>query len=98
MGTAAQLAAICTIRGKQLGGGGKKRQEGSLILTVRQLRSGTVAVAWTMTGSKGMGDWGKSRSQDGRKASVLRVSSAEGWLDGRATVTSTQQYAAVWLE
>uniref|UniRef100_A0A0E0P570 Uncharacterized protein n=1 Tax=Oryza rufipogon TaxID=4529 RepID=A0A0E0P570_ORYRU len=43
-------------------------------------------------------DWGESQSQDGRKASVLRVAAAEGWLDGGATDTGTQQCAAVWLE
>uniref|UniRef100_A0A0D3FSD6 Uncharacterized protein n=1 Tax=Oryza barthii TaxID=65489 RepID=A0A0D3FSD6_9ORYZ len=54
VGTAAPLAAVwhheCTIRGKQLGR--KRRPEGYLILTVWQPRSGTIAVSWTMTGSK----------------------------------------------
>ncbi|BAS87827.1 Os04g0155550 [Oryza sativa Japonica Group] len=40
----------CTIRGKQLGR--KRRQEGYLILIVWQPRIGTIAVSWTMTGSK----------------------------------------------
>uniref|UniRef100_A0A0D9ZGV9 Uncharacterized protein n=1 Tax=Oryza glumipatula TaxID=40148 RepID=A0A0D9ZGV9_9ORYZ len=47
---------------------------------------------------EGVEDWGESQSQDGRKASVLRVAAAEGWLDGGATDTGTQQCAAVWLE